>query len=95
MYNRYIEECILCFGALQSAARSAHQLLTKLKLISNQCAKFVLLPRIYFARCEMSFDGINIPQKLVPGNYLQLGLAAQRQTQRNFKELLEKVINRE
>ncbi|XP_034489300.1 O-phosphoseryl-tRNA(Sec) selenium transferase [Drosophila innubila] len=38
----------------------------------------------------MSFDGINIPQKLVPGNYLQLGLAAQRQTQRNFKELLEK-----
>ncbi|KAM8704514.1 hypothetical protein ACLKA7_009028 [Drosophila subpalustris] len=38
----------------------------------------------------MSFDGINIPQKLVPGNYLQLGLAAQHQTQRRFKELLEK-----
>ncbi|ALC45368.1 CG1427 [Drosophila busckii] len=35
-------------------------------------------------------SNINIPQKLVPGNYLQLGLAAQKYKQRNFKELLEK-----
>lgn len=39
----------------------------------------------------MSCDDINIPQKLVPKNYLQLALAAQRSKQRNFKELLEKV----
>ncbi|XP_064554201.1 O-phosphoseryl-tRNA(Sec) selenium transferase [Drosophila montana] len=38
----------------------------------------------------MSFNGINIPQKLVPHNYLQLGLAAQRGRQRQLKELLEK-----
>ncbi|KAH8307647.1 hypothetical protein KR044_006845 [Drosophila immigrans] len=38
----------------------------------------------------MNFDGISIPKKLLPGNYLQLGLAAQRQRQRSFKELLEK-----
>lgn len=39
----------------------------------------------------MNFNGINIPQKLVPHNYLQLGLAAQRGRQRQLKELLEKV----
>ncbi|XP_037729886.1 O-phosphoseryl-tRNA(Sec) selenium transferase [Drosophila subpulchrella] len=38
----------------------------------------------------MNFDHINIPGKLVPANYLQLGLAAQRSKQRSFKELLEK-----
>jgi len=39
----------------------------------------------------MNFDHINVPGKLVPDNYLQLGLAAQRSKQRSFKELLEKV----
>ncbi|XP_020812889.1 O-phosphoseryl-tRNA(Sec) selenium transferase isoform X2 [Drosophila serrata] len=38
----------------------------------------------------MNFDDINIPAKLVPDNYLQLGLSAQRAKQRSFKELLEK-----
>ncbi|XP_017044116.1 O-phosphoseryl-tRNA(Sec) selenium transferase [Drosophila ficusphila] len=38
----------------------------------------------------MNFDHVNIPKKLVPDNYLQLGLAAQHSKQRNFKELLEK-----
>ncbi|EDV94822.1 O-phosphoseryl-tRNA(Sec) selenium transferase [Drosophila grimshawi] len=38
----------------------------------------------------MNFEGINIPQKLVPNNYLQLGLEAQRVKQRHVKELLEK-----
>ncbi|XP_017143244.1 O-phosphoseryl-tRNA(Sec) selenium transferase [Drosophila miranda] len=38
----------------------------------------------------MSFDNINVPQKLVPDNYWQLGLAAQRPKKRGFKELLEK-----
>ncbi|XP_039494339.1 O-phosphoseryl-tRNA(Sec) selenium transferase isoform X1 [Drosophila santomea] len=38
----------------------------------------------------MNFDHVNIPGKLVPDNYLQLGLAAQRSKQRSFKELLEK-----
>ncbi|KAH8288928.1 hypothetical protein KR054_012447 [Drosophila jambulina] len=38
----------------------------------------------------MNFDDINIPGKLVPDNYLQLGLSAQRAKQRSFKELLEK-----
>lgn len=48
---------------------------------------------IFLARKIMSFDGINIPQKLVPKSYLQLGLDAQRLKQRNFKVLLEKVTN--
>nr|NP_001262290.1 Sec synthetase, isoform E [Drosophila melanogaster]AGB95673.1 Sec synthetase, isoform E [Drosophila melanogaster] len=38
----------------------------------------------------MNFEQVNIPEKLVPDNYLQLGLAAQRSKQRSFKELLEK-----
>uniref|UniRef100_A0A6P4EI77 O-phosphoseryl-tRNA(Sec) selenium transferase n=1 Tax=Drosophila rhopaloa TaxID=1041015 RepID=A0A6P4EI77_DRORH len=38
----------------------------------------------------MNFDQVNIPGKLLPANYLQLGLAAQRSKQRSFKELLEK-----
>ncbi|XP_016953715.3 O-phosphoseryl-tRNA(Sec) selenium transferase isoform X2 [Drosophila biarmipes] len=38
----------------------------------------------------MNLDQINIPRKLVPDNYLQLGLAAQRSKQRTFKELIEK-----
>ncbi|EDV47913.2 O-phosphoseryl-tRNA(Sec) selenium transferase [Drosophila erecta] len=38
----------------------------------------------------MNFDHVYIPGKLVPDNYLQLGLAAQRSKQRSFKELLEK-----
>ncbi|XP_017008292.2 O-phosphoseryl-tRNA(Sec) selenium transferase [Drosophila takahashii] len=38
----------------------------------------------------MNFDSVNIPAKLVPDNYLQLGLAAQRSKHRSFKELLEK-----
>ncbi|KAH8382562.1 hypothetical protein KR009_004130 [Drosophila setifemur] len=38
----------------------------------------------------MNFDDINIPKKLVPDNYLQLGISAQRVKQRSFKELLEK-----
>ncbi|XP_030562136.1 uncharacterized protein LOC115763641 isoform X3 [Drosophila novamexicana] len=44
----------------------------------------------HWARYTMNFNGINIPQKLVPHNYLQLGLAAQRGRQRQLKELLEK-----
>ncbi|KAH8294646.1 hypothetical protein KR018_000856 [Drosophila ironensis] len=39
----------------------------------------------------MNFNDIQIPNKLVPDNYLQLGIAAQRAKQRSFKELLEKV----
>ncbi|KMZ01668.1 O-phosphoseryl-tRNA(Sec) selenium transferase [Drosophila simulans] len=39
---------------------------------------------------QMNFNNVNIPEKLVPDNYLQLGLAAQRSKQRSFKELLEK-----
>ncbi|XP_017114695.1 O-phosphoseryl-tRNA(Sec) selenium transferase isoform X1 [Drosophila elegans] len=38
----------------------------------------------------MNFDQVNVPGKLVPANYLQLGLAAQRSKQRSFKELVEK-----
>lgn len=39
----------------------------------------------------MNFGDIIIPGKLVPDNYLQLGLSAQRAKQRSFKELMEKV----
>ncbi|KAH8315219.1 hypothetical protein KR074_006123 [Drosophila pseudoananassae] len=38
----------------------------------------------------MNFNDVNIPEKLVPCNYLQLGIAALRCKQRQFKELLEK-----
>ncbi|EDW15905.1 O-phosphoseryl-tRNA(Sec) selenium transferase [Drosophila mojavensis] len=38
----------------------------------------------------MNFDGITVPRTLVPHNYLQLALAAQRGRQRQVKELLEK-----
>ncbi|XP_052837053.1 O-phosphoseryl-tRNA(Sec) selenium transferase isoform X3 [Drosophila gunungcola] len=38
----------------------------------------------------MNFDQVNVPRKLVPANYLQLGLEAQRSKQRSFKELVEK-----
>jgi len=44
------------------------------------------------SKSQMNFEHVNIPEKLVPDNYLQLGLAAQRSKQRSFKELLEKVI---
>lgn len=46
----------------------------------------------HLALSTMNFDGINIPRNLVPHNYLQLALAAQRGKQRQVKELLEKVV---
>lgn len=52
---------------------------------------FTVSVNIYMTQSQMNFNNVNIPEKLVPDNYLQLGLAAQRSKQRSFKELLEKV----
>ncbi|EDV43802.1 uncharacterized protein Dana_GF16335 [Drosophila ananassae] len=38
----------------------------------------------------MDLNDVKIPEKVVPSNYLQLGIAALRCKQRQFKELLEK-----